>query len=368
MYRFRMLPRTLIFFLLVFLVASACDDELDPLPETVLVEIQEKSLANTTVTLSATVPGRGLTGDWSFVSSNALTASFSSEKSPETVFTGDPFETYTVKWTITRYADSGPTETSKTITFRIADGYSVKELVDANISLIKIADSVLVGDIKAAGATDAQLRVAGVIGEVQDSEGNIYPWVKIKKHKWMTKNLRATKYSDGTPIEDVAPYNNDPSYTDTNGLLYDWHAARDHASREQTTGVQGVCPNGWHIPTYQEYLDLPSESVLLKTVGTLEDGNGAWRDPGDQSLEGNNNSGFSALPTGYGNYESDPDHPNRGLTYISFTEATGFWVSSYASASNTDNCGSFYLWFNQPQSLYVYSSGGNKLSVRCVQD
>jgi hypothetical protein len=195
---------------------------LEALPETVSIEVRGMNLTSATVGLSATKPGRGQGGNWRFVSNNSSTASFSNEQDPLATFTGDPFQTYMLQWTLSLHTNSGDSEKSGRIRFRMTDGYSVAELISANLSLGQIANSVLVGDIKGAGATEAQLKTAGVIGEVQDNEGNAYPGVKIKKNIWMTKNLQATKYADGTLISDVAPYNNGASSTDIYGFLYTW--------------------------------------------------------------------------------------------------------------------------------------------------
>src|SRR4030042_4660824 len=75
---------------------------------------------------------------------------------------------------------------------------------------------------------------------VKDIEGNVYKTVKIGNQTWMTKNLKTTKYNDGTAIPLVTDgaawaalstpgycwYNNDSvSYKNTYGALYTEYAA-----------------------------------------------------------------------------------------------------------------------------------------------
>ena len=68
------------------------------------------------------------------------------------------------------------------------------------------------------------------------------------------------------------------------------------------TGVQGICPAGWHLPTDAEWTILTTflggESIAggkMKTTGTIEAGTGLWYAPNTGAT---NESGFSALPGG----------------------------------------------------------------------
>ena len=104
---------------------------------------------------------------------------------------------------------------------------------------------------------------------VEDADGNIYSTVQIGTQCWMRENLRTTHYSDGDEIPfssstyvESAHYfypggnaNNEEAY----GLLYNWNAAMHGANftnNSAPTGVQGICPDGWHLPSYAEVLTL----------------------------------------------------------------------------------------------------------------
>ena len=104
---------------------------------------------------------------------------------------------------------------------------------------------------------------------VEDADGNFYSTVLIGTQCWMKENLKTTHYADGEEIPyssatyiEAAHYfypggnaNNEEIY----GLLYNWNAAMHGASYTSTTdptGVQGICPDGWHLPSYAEVVTL----------------------------------------------------------------------------------------------------------------
>jgi len=121
-------------------------------------------------------------------------------------------------------------------------------------------------------------------GTVTDIDGNVYPWKQFGKQYWMTVNLRTTRYADGTEIPYLPQASswetlgvNDKAYcfVDTTGknypnykkelfgMLYTWAAAVN--GNIDTVGVQGACPNGWHIPSEDEWRELE------KHLGMIED-------------------------------------------------------------------------------------------------
>jgi len=77
-------------------------------------------------------------------------------------------------------------------------------------------------------------------------------------------------------------YNNDSNYCDIYGGLYQWHEAMAY---ETASSTKGICPEGWHIPSQEEFEILATtvnnNANALKTVG--------------QSLGSTNESNFSGL-------------------------------------------------------------------------
>jgi len=96
---------------------------------------------------------------------------------------------------------------------------------------------------------------------VTDYDGNVYQTVEIGERVWMKENLKVTHYNDGSEIPTgysnddwanlstgaSAVYNDNPANADTYGYLYNWYAVEDD---------RGVCPEGWNVPTENEYTEL----------------------------------------------------------------------------------------------------------------
>ena len=102
---------------------------------------------------------------------------------------------------------------------------------------------------------------------VTDIDGNVYKTVKLGNQVWMAENLRTTRYADGRKIPlgttesfDVAyryyPDDNSANVADY-GYLYNWPAVMNGSasSSANPSGVQGICPDGWHVPSNAEWTE-----------------------------------------------------------------------------------------------------------------
>ena len=160
---------------------------------------------------------------------------------------------------------------------------------------------------------------------VKDFDDNIYNTVQIGNQCWMKENLRTTHYADGTAIP-IGTYafssgayryypNNDASLVPTYGYLYNWTATMNGSASSSTnpSGVQGICPAGWHVPSKAEWnqlTDFVSSQVQYSCNGNnliiakaLASTTG-WNTSSALCAIGNNSNtnnatGFSAFPTGY---------------------------------------------------------------------
>jgi uncharacterized protein (TIGR02145 family) len=214
-------------------------------------------------------------------------------------------------------------------------------------------------------------------GTVTDIDGNTYKTIEIGSKKgasgldgtgdikaaqvWMAENLRSTKYNDGTDIPLVTGnsewtslgspaycwYDNDAvSNKETYGALYNWYAV----------GTGKLCPDGWHIPTDNEWKTLTTSSGWESTTGgkMMETGTLHWV---TTSAEITNEYGFTALPGGYRHDELGTfDYRGYKGYFWSSTEASSIsaWHREFTTAAI------YILRYN-----YGMKTG---FSVRCIKD
>jgi uncharacterized protein (TIGR02145 family) len=212
---------------------------------------------------------------------------------------------------------------------------------------------------------------------VTDFDGNVYNTVTIGTQTWMAANLNTTHYADGTAIPLVTGNSNwdtldytdkaycwydDDSATNANtyGALYTWSAAMNGtaSSSASPSGIQGVCPTGWHLPSDAEWTTLTDylggEDVAggkLKETGTTH-----WQSPNEGAT---NESGFTALPGG-GRVDEGRGGTSYGIGYL------GFWWSSTEGA--TGGAWSRLLGYDFSTVYRLPSNKHYGFSVRCLRD
>jgi len=185
--------------------------------------------------------------------------------------------------------------------------------------------------------------------EFKDSrDGHIYKTVRIDKQTWMSENM-AYRATTG-----CWAYENNESYVPKYGRLYTYETATK------------VCPAGWHLPSEEEWKQL--EFTLGMTVAEVDIENFRGKDVGlklkskngwTNNRNGNNFSGFSALPSGYRN----PASPLCTFCNLDFA----FYVWTRTPSGSTSSWGRRLDGDNNKVLRYKYETNMG-FSVRCVKD
>ena len=256
-----------------------------------------------------------------------------------------------------------------------------------------------------------------------DYDGNVYDAVRIGDQIWLRQNMRTTHYSDGTPIPngmEIPPENPEWAWYEQNhsgiqnsdstayyyeipnankdyyGLLYNWPAAvRGNMGKTYSGDVQGVCPDGWHVPSNEEWDELEryvsgvpgytssdDSSYIARALaadtgwGTSEAQRSAPEDAANPTgtkkrvqgkkehsdfsaftprwnQENNNATGFSAVPAG---------RFTSGFTEMG--KEANFWTASRSH--------DIYVWYRylnagSPVVYKTYNTRDYGFSVRCVR-
>ena len=203
-------------------------------------------------------------------------------------------------------------------------------------------------------------------------DGNVYKIITIGDQVWMAENLAylpsvnmvadgsedaAGSYYyvygyDGTNVADAKATDNYATY----GVLYNWTAAMDGEASSTTnpSGIQGVCPAGWHLPSDAEWTELTDYLGGTGAGGKLkETGTTHWASPNTGAT---NETGFTALPGGYRNY----DGSFLGIGYY------GFWWS--ATEGLASSAWARYMTNGNSNVGRDHGSKEVGFSVRCVRD
>ena len=221
-------------------------------------------------------------------------------------------------------------------------------------------------------------------GTVTDYDNNTYTTVVIGEQCWMRENLRTTHFADGTVIpHDQSSSYSEPCYynvgtssseTEVYGLLYNITAARHglqtNYSDQVPSGMQGVCPNGWHLPSSAEFAQMAAwlyaddafgcgqeATYIAKALASQQ----YWLTSNVSCAVGNESSTnnlslFDARPAGY--YDG---------SFSAFYAQCRFWTTS-RNGSNNDDCVYWGLAYDNALLSNNYTTSEKGYSVRCVKN
>ena len=213
---------------------------------------------------------------------------------------------------------------------------------------------------------------------IDPRDNQVYKVVKIDvpdtnySQVWMAENLN---YADSVKTPSLKGrnwcYNDDEKNCKVSGRYYSWAAAIDSVALANDSkepldcgygkkcgldrAVQGICPEGWHLPTLREWSLLCEAIGDYRTCGEPLKALTGWNYAGTPNNNGTDLYGFAALPTG------------RRISATSW-EKVGSDVYYWSSTEQDDDRGRYFNINNIYTQTYTYqNSKYYGQSVRCVK-
>jgi len=180
---------------------------------------------------------------------------------------------------------------------------------------------------------------------IDTRDNRVYSTIEIDDQCWMQQNLdigsqilNNKNQSNNSVIEKYC-YNNDENLCNVYGGMYQWNEMMQYIT---ISGSQGICPEGWHVPKFSEWLSLTSHlrsdpiywcngdnDYIAKAIASKFN----WNSypticTVGNDVETNNASGFSGLPGGY--------HTVSTNQFYHIGKYAG-WASSTESSSTVSN-------------------------------
>ncbi len=192
---------------------------------------------------------------------------------------------------------------------------------------------------------------------VDPRNGKEYAAIEIGDQCWMAENINIgtmingiENQTDNNEIEKYC-YGDDPANCDQFGGLYQWNELMQYVSEENS---QGICPEGWYIPSDMEWAKLEIELGMSYDEATSTGMRGT--DEGAKLRQGGS-SGFEALMGGVRNSGGDFSFMDSYATFFTSTESFQqnlAWVR--------------YIFSDQDEVLRNKYDKTFGLSVRCLKE
>lgn len=225
----------------------------------------------------------------------------------------------------------------------ILDPYMGMQLFNTDTRKINYYDGY--GWLEISGVKQADFICGNPLLDSRD--GQYYNTVEIAGGCWMAENLNygmmingSDDQSDNGIVEKYCYSNNQNLCDDTYGALYQWREMMQYATTE---GIQGICPNEWHLPTTSEWT-------------TLINATGGASNAGANLVQGGP-TGFEALMAGQTNLFTYP--------FLDVGQKAYFWTSTQSSSGYAYDR---FIVNNDPAVYMIQRDKMYGLSVRCIKD
>jgi len=258
-----------------------------------------------------------------------------------------------------------------------------ESLLSANADTVKIQGVLnLQNNMVVSGNINIGGNVRQVALPVVDIDGNVYKTVLIGQQVWMAENLRTTRYRNGDLIgtteypdddinEETEPkyqwaYDANEEYVPVYGRLYTWYAATD---------PRNVCPDGFHVPTSNEFYELTwylyennygyetepnatAKAIASTSLWVINENPEIPFTVGEDQTT-NNVTGFNAFPSGL--------RDNFSFSFEEMGVSAHFWTSTTFIESQSSAC-IYSIYYNSNNIQENIKTKYAGLSVRCLKD
>lgn len=180
-------------------------------------------------------------------------------------------------------------------------------------------------------------------------DGQTYRTVNLGAQTWMAENLSYAEGSSHGGMDSVA-------HMHRYGRLYTWPAVMngERSSNAVPSGVRGICPVAWHVPSDSEWYAFMNHVFITKIpTGIQLKSTSGWSDSGN----GYDSYGYRLLPA--------------GVREDSIPESVGKTAKWWSSTENAKDSGcAWNRWQPDFSAILQVSSMPQRIgySLRCLKD
>ena len=187
---------------------------------------------------------------------------------------------------------------------------------------------------------------------VDSRDGQVYDTAQIGDQVWMAQNLNYKTNDSYCYSEKYSQITN--KYCKMYGRLY------KIGKTLEMTG--GVCPEGWHVPSKDEWMTLFKTVVAQVNAGVHLKSKTGWKESsGDVS--GKDDFGFTALPGGLGHSGSGYEYMGMNAWFLTTT------VSDLSDQESCSDCMDIVNFvYNAEDAIFDHRTVEYAVSVRCLKD